>query len=260
LTPEPPPFSLLDSGYDVPLLVDLEGFEGPLDVLLALARTQKVDVTHMSILQLADQYLDFIAEARRLSLEVAADYLVMAAWLAYLKSRLLLPDDPDEEELTGPELAAHLAFRLRRLDAMREAAATLMKRDRLGRDVFRRGMPEGVRNIRHSAWELSLFEVVAAYAGLKRGKDPEPFRVSRVETYSLEEALSRLSASLGISGDWEQLEKFLPPGVMVGFRRRSAVASTLVAGLEMSRQGKATLRQERPFGPIYVKSRRPDDT
>ena len=260
MTPDLPHAPRPDLGPDEPLVVELDGFEGPLDVLLALARTQKVDVTRLSILRLADQYLEFIAEARRLSLEVAADYLVMAAWLAYLKSRSLLPAvNDDEEEYSGQELAARLAFRLQRLDAMRNVAARLMKRERLGRDVFRRGMPEGVRNIRHAVWEVSLFELLSAYGGLKRG-EPEPWRMTRVETYSLEEALARLTASLGMAGGWERLESFLPPGVTTGFQRRSAVASTLLAGLEMSRQGKATLRQERPWGPIYVKSRRPGDS
>jgi len=248
-----------EKGYEGPLVVDLKGFEGPLDVLLELARKQKVDVTSLSILDLADQYLAFIAEARRLSLELAADYLVMAAWLAYIKSRLLLPDD-EIEELSGPELAAQLAFRLQRLKAMREASSKLMSFPKLGIDVFRRGNPEGVRNIRHSTWESSLFELLSAYATIKRTTDAQPLRIDRVETYSLEDALLRLSGSLSNSVGWERLESFLPAGIVNSFTRRSAVASTLVAGLEMSRQGKATLRQEIPFGPIYVKSRNRNST
>ena len=258
MTPEPHAFS--ESAYAVPLVVDLDGFEGPLDVLLALARTQKVDVTRISILQLADQYLAFIAEARKLSLEVAADYLVMAAWLAYLKSRLLLPDTGDEDELSGPELAAQLAFRLQRLDAMRDAAGRLMQRDRLGRDVFRRGAPEGVRAIRHPALEASLFELLSAYATMHRPGDPKPLRIAPPETFALEDALERLARMLGISAGWERLESFLPPGASGGFRLRTGVASTLAAGLEMARQGRAQLRQDAPFGPIYVKARRPADS
>lgn len=255
-----PPNPLPGSERDTPLVVDLDGFEGPLDVLLALARTQKVDIARLSILQLADQYITFITEARRLSLEVAADYLVMAAWLAYLKSRLLLPLDNEEEELSGPEQAAQLAFRLQRLDAMRDAASKLMNRHRLGRDVFSRGNPEGIRNIRHANWEVSLFELISAYGNLKRTQEPEPLRLERIETYSIEEALSRLSASLGMVHGWERLESFLPSGILSGFRRKSAVASTLLAGLELSRQGRAALRQEQPFGPIYLKPQSPRDS
>ena len=257
MTPETHAFS--ESGYAVPLVVDLDGFEGPLDVLLALARTQKIDVTRISILQLADQYLAFIAEAR-LSLEVAADYLVMAAWLAYLKSRLLLPEADDEDELSGPELAAQLAFRLQRLDAMREAAGRLMQRDRLGRDVFRRGAPEGVRAIRHPTLEASLFELLSAYATMRRPGDPEPLRIALSETLALDDALQGLTRMLGISVGWERLESFLPPGMSGGFRLRTGVASTLAAGLEMARQGKAQLRQDAPFGPIYIRARRPAES
>ena len=260
MTLDPPSTAPLELGYADPLVVNLEGFEGPLDVLLALARTQKVDVTKLSILELADQYLTFIAEERRLSLEIAADYLVMAAWLAYLKSRLLLPGGDGEDELSGPELAAHLAFRLQRLEAMRNAAAELARRDRLGRDVFPRGAPEGVRSIRHAVWQVSLFELLSAYAGLKRPGAPETLRIGRLETYSLEEALARLTALLGMAGGWERLESFLPPGLAGGLRQRSAVASTFAAGLEMTRQGKASMRQDHAFGPIYVKARRPEDS
>ena len=243
-----------------PLVVDLDGYEGPLDVLLALARSQKVDVTRLSILCLADQYLAFIAEARRLSLDVAGDYLVMAAWLAYLKSRLLLPDEAADEESSGGELAAHLGWRLKRLEAMREAATRLMRRDRLGRDVFRRGAPEGIRSVRRAEWDASLFELLSAYAGLKRGEPPPPLRFDRPETFSLEAALARLTSSLGVAGGWERLESFLPPGLVGGLSMRSAVASTLAAGLELSRDGKLSLRQERPFGPIYVRTWRPGDS
>lgn len=238
------------------LIIDIDGFEGPLDVLLTLARSQKVDLTSISILSLADQYLAFINEARRISLELAADYLVMAAWLAYLKSKLLLPEDDEVDELSGPELAAYLTFRLHRLEAMRKASEKIFERSQLGREVFRRGMPEGVRNIRHSVWDISLFDLLNSYTSLKKPGDPVPLRFTTIETYSLEDALKRLSDSLGTTVNWERLESYLPIGAVSNFSKRSALASTLLAGLEMSRQGKAYLRQDSPFGPIYVKSRK----
>ena len=157
------------------LIIDIDGFEGPLDVLLTLARSQKVDLTSISILSLADQYLAFINEARRISLELAADYLVMAAWLAYLKSKLLLPEDDEVDELSGPELAAYLTFRLHRLEAMRKASEKIFERSQLGREVFRRGMPEGVRNIRHSVWDISLFDLLNSYTSLKKTWRSCPF-------------------------------------------------------------------------------------
>lgn len=234
------------------LVVDLDGFEGPLDMLLTLARTQKVDLARISILALADQYLVFIAEARKLSLDLAADYLVMAAWLAYLKSRLLIPDIDDDDELSGPDLAAHLTFRLQRLEAMRKAAGTLMERDRLGRDTFRRGAPEGVRAIRHAIYDLSLFELLSGYANMARPGGHEPLVIDTANTYSMEEALNRIATALGVTGGWERLEKFLPPEIAAGLGLRSAVASTFAAGLELARQGKVRMRQESAFGPIYL--------
>ena len=241
------------------LVVDLDGFEGPLDMLLALARTQKVDLTRISILALADQFLAFIAEARKLSLDIAADYLVMAAWLAFLKSRLLIPDIDDDEELSGPGLAAHLTFRLQRLEAMRKAAGRLMERDRLGRDTFRRGAPDGVRAIRHATFELSLFDLLSGYANMPRPGHHEALVIEPATTYSVEDALDRIAAALGVKGGWERLEKFLPPEIAAGFGLRSAVASTFAAGLELARQGRVHLRQDAAFGPIYMGSKDPEE-
>ncbi len=252
-TPTPEP-----SGA-APLVVDLDGFEGPLDMLLALARTQKVDLTKISISALADQFLAFIAEPRKLSLDIAADYLVMAAWLAYLKSRLLIPDIDDDEELSGPDLAAHLTFRLQRLEAMRKSAGRLMERDRLGRDSFRRGAPEGVRAIRHATFELSLFDLLSGYANMPRPGHHETLVIEPATTYSVEDALDRIAAGLGVTGGWERLEKFLPPEIVAGFGLRSAVASTFAASLELTRQGRVHLRQDAAFGPIYMVSKDPEE-
>ena len=235
------------------LVVDLEGYEGPLDVLLALARTQRVDLTRISILQLAEQYLAFIREARRLRIEVAADYLVMAAWLAYLKSRLLLPEVPDEDEPSGAELAARLAFQLRRLEAMREAAARLMARDRLGWDIFARGAPEGVRVVRTNVFEASLYDLLKAYADHRLRQAPAPLLFERATVYAVEDALNRLRELLGVLPDWQTLESFLPADLGQGVSLRSAVASTFVASLELVRQGRVELRQGNAFGPLYMR-------
>lgn len=235
------------------MVVDIDGYEGPLDVLLALARSQKVDLTQISILQLAEQYLVFIAEVRRLSLEVAADYLVMAAWLAYLKSRLLLPDVEDEDAPSGPELVAHLSFQLQRLEAMRDSAAQLMARDRLGRDVFARGQLEGIRVIRSSIFEVSVFELLRAYADQRARAASEPLSIAPRELYTMEQAHERLRRALGDLPGWERLETFLPPEIKGTPVYRSAVSAMLGAGLEMARLGQVELRQAQTFGPIYMR-------
>ncbi len=236
-------------------VVDLEGFEGPLDLLLALARNQKVDITGISILQLAEQYLAFIEEARHLRLEVAADYLVMAAWLAYLKSRLLLPDLDGEEEPTGEELAARLQHQLRRLEAMREAAERLMSGRRLGIDVFARGAPEGIRVVRESQYECSLFELLDAYGGQVSRTNVTTFQLRPLSIMSVESAIARLRDMLGHVPDWSSLETFLPPvgDSQHGVERRSGVASTLAATLELAKEGKLAIRQNKTFGPIFIK-------
>jgi len=242
---------------DEALVVSLDGFEGPLDVLLALARTQKVDLAKISVLALADQYLEFIAEARKLRLELAADYLVMAAWLAYLKSRLLLPRETGvEDQPTGEELAARLAFRLKRLEAMRTAAAQLMTRKRLGRDVFARGMPEGVRTIRVRQYTAAIYDLLKAYAEQRRRTTKRVHVIPRRTVWSIKEARERLEALLGAeTGQWVELEKYLKQYVSVPDIARTAVASSFGAMLEMAREGRVELSQEKPFAPIYMRKR-----
>ena len=204
-----------------PLVVDLDGYEGPLDVLLVMARGQKVDLARISILQLAEQYLAFIEHIRGVKLEVAADYLVMAAWLAYLKSRLLLPPEENgDEEMSGPEMAARLAFQLQRLQAMRDVSAKLMARDRLGRDVFARGAPEGIRVIRKSVYQVSLFELLKAYGDFKlRGKSNQ-LTMRTAVLHSIEDAVRRLERVLGKMPNWTRLETFLPPSLGSPAERR----------------------------------------
>ncbi len=245
-------------GEEAPLLVDLEGYEGPLDVLLLLARQQKVDLTRISILDLTEQYLAFIAEARRLRLELAADYLVMAAWLAYLKSRLLLPDvEPDDDEPTGAELASRLAYQLQRLEAMRGAAQRLLARDRLGQQIFARGEPEGVTVLNRPVYDLSLFELLQAYADHQvRRAAVQPLQIGRLDLVSIEEAVRRISAILGEIPDWSALDSLLPPSLVDDHTRRTVQASTFAATLELARQGKLELRQGRAFDTIYLKSTR----
>lgn len=236
------------------LVVDLEGFEGPIDLLLALAREQKVDLKRISILRLADQYLDFIAQARQLRLEVAADYLVMAAWLAYLKSRLLLPAAEQEEEPTADEMAAALAFQLQRLQAMQEAGARLRARPRLGLEVFARGAPERFRALRTPVYQVTLFDLLKAYGEQHRRHDTGMLHITPNELYSVEEALKRLRRLLGRTPDWQSMSHFLPPNIRGGVIARSALASTFVASLELARTGKVQLRQNTPYGPIYLRA------
>jgi segregation and condensation protein A len=241
------------------LILDLDGFEGPLDVLLNLARDQKVDLRRISILQLAEQYLAFIAEARRLHLDIAADYLVMAAWLAYLKSRLLVPEpETAADEPSGLELAARLAFRLRQLEAMRRAAEQLYARDRVGQTLFRRGMPEGVRIIRHSTYDCSILDMLRAYGQFKSSKggtEALPMRMARRRIISIEEALERLQRLVGNLPDWTILQSFLPAD-LDEYGTRSAIASHFTASLEMAKQGKVELRQLQPFGPLFIRRAR----
>ena len=234
------------------LTIDIDGWEGPLDLLLALARAQKVDLREISILALVEQYLDFIANAKALKLEIAADYLVMAAWLAYLKSALLLPKDP-EVEPSPEELAFRLQMRLQRLQAMREAGARLMARDRIGRDVFARGAPEGLRVVRKSAWDVDLFELIAGYGAVMARSRPVVHQVMRRPVMSLDDALARLSTMLGTAVDWARIETFLPR-IADPTLRRSALASSFVAALELAKQGKAELKQDAPFAPLFVRA------
>ncbi len=244
-------------GTSEALVVSLDGFEGPLDVLLALARTQKVDLAKISILALADQYLHFIAEARKLRLELAADYLVMAAWLAYLKSKLLLPREAGTEDTpSGDELAARLAFRLKRLEAMRNAAAALMTRKRLGRDIFPRGMPEGVRTIRVRQYTGVIYDLLKAYAEQRRRTTKRVHVVPRRTVWSIKEARQRLEALVGEwTGEWMELEKYLEQYRTNPDVARTAVASSFGAALEMAREGLVEISQAEPFAPIYMRKR-----
>jgi segregation and condensation protein A len=234
------------------LTLDLDGWEGPLDLLLTLARSQKVDLSKISILALVEQYLAFIADAKKLKLEIAADYLVMAAWLAYLKSCLLLPKDP-EQDPSPEELALRLQLRLQRLSAMREAGARLLARDRLGRDVFPRGAPEGLRVIRKAAWQAELYDLIAAYGAVRARTEPAVHIVSRRPVMTLEEALLRVERLLGASVEWARIESFLPETQDVEFRK-SALASSFVATLELARQGRVELDQKSAFDPLYIRA------
>jgi len=239
------------------LTVDLGGFEGPLDMLLAMARAQKVDLRHISILALAEQYLAFVEEAGRLRIELAADYLVMAAWLAWLKSRLLLPDPEPGEDETGADAAARLAFQLERLDAMRRAAADLMARDRLGRDVFARGAPDALTLTRRTRWQASLADLLGAYARIRTRAEYRPLQVNRRAILSLEAALERLRGLIGAGVGWADLAAFLPEmGADIGRAgRRSALASCFAATLEMARTGEIEIAQAAEFAPIRLRAR-----
>lgn len=234
------------------LTLDLDGWEGPLDLLLSLARAQKVDLSKISILALTEQYLSFIENAKALKLEIAADYLVMAAWLAYLKSCLLLPKDP-EVEPSPEELALRLQLRLQRLQAMREAGARLMARDRLGRDVFGRGAPEGLKVVRKAAWDASIFDLISAYGAVRARAEPPVHIVQRRPVMTLEQAIERVSRMVGALIDWTSLEAFIPVDAQ-GDYRRSALASSFLAALELAKQGRLSLAQEAPFAPLLVRS------
>ncbi|MGB3378315.1 MAG: ScpA family protein [Allopontixanthobacter sediminis] len=236
---------------DAALYLELDGWEGPLDLLLDLARRQKVDLRSISILELVDQYLVYINRAEAMRLELAADYLVMAAWLAYLKSSLLLPKEEQEEP--GPEeLALRLQLRLQRLGAMREAAARLMAQDRIGRDVFLRGSPEGLRIDRRTQWGCDWFALVQAYGQVKARTAPAVHMVRNRPVMTLESAVDRVSAMLGVTLDWMLLEEFLPPHAEPRLRR-SALASSFVAALELARTGRAELAQDVIFGPLRLR-------
>ena len=240
------------------LVLDLDGYEGPIDLLLALAREQKVDLAKLSILALADQYLAFIAAQRRLRLEIAADYLVMAAWLAYLKSRLLLPEPPEEAGPSATELAEALAHRLRLLEAMQRAGASLMARPQLGRDVFARGAPEGLATIDQPVFELSLYELLKAYGDGHRRQHGQVLTIPPSSYASLSEALERLMRIVGQLPDWRELIAFLPAEfhgeLRGGATRKSALAAVFAATLELAKSGQLELRQDRLFGPIYLRS------
>ncbi|WP_134725572.1 segregation and condensation protein A [Paracoccus luteus] len=241
---------------DEALIVDVTGYDGPLDLLLTLARTQKVDLMQISVLALAEQYLAFVEEARSLRIELAADYLVMAAWLAFLKSRLLLPPDPQADGPSPDDMAAHLAFQLERLAAMRDAAARLMGRARLGQDRFARGAPEPVARTRAIRWQAGLFDLMQAYARLRTRDEFRPFAFDRRDVWTMEEALDRMRRLIGFAGEWTDLAGFLPEGWGDDpARRRSATAATFAASLELARQGRLEIRQDATFAPITIRLR-----
>lgn len=242
------------------LVVDVDGFEGPLDLLLTLARTQKLDLRKISILQLARQYLRFVDQAKALRIELAADYLVMAAWLAFLKSRLLLPPDPTEEGPSGEDLAAHLAFQLERLQAMRDAAAKLMARDRLGRDFFARGLPEAVEQLRQVKYTATLLDLMQGYARIRTRDEFRPFVLDRDRVFTMEQALERIRGMIGFAGHWADIQSYLPEGWFDDpVRWRSATAATFAASLELVKEGKAELKQSGIFEPILMRRKETRD-
>lgn len=240
---------------DKSLMVDLDGFEGPLDLLLHLARTQKVDLAKISVLALAEQYLAFVEDARKLRLELAADYLVMAAWLAFLKSKLLIPQKSDEEEQSGEEMAQALAFRLKRLEAMREAATRLINRNRLGRDIFARGMPEPIVIEKTSDYEASLYDLLTAYASQRQRNSLSLVTIARRNVWSLKDARGILARMVGQINDWTALDQFLLQYLHEDEdERRTALASSFAASLEMVREGQLDIRQDGAFAPIFLRN------
>ena len=237
------------------LVVDVAGFEGPLDLLLHLARNQKVDLARISILALAEQYIAFVEKVRELRIEMAADYLVMAAWLAYLKSRLLIPKQPDEEGESGEEMAAILQFRLKRLEAMRDAAARLINRNRLGRDVFQRGMPETVIVEKRNAYSATLYDLLTAYAAQRQRKAITNVRIAKRGVWSLKEARTILMRLIGEFRDWTALDRFLIDYLTTPGERATVIASSFAASLELVREGHVEVRQAEPFAPLYMRSK-----
>jgi len=238
------------------LIIDVDGFEGPLDLLLTLSRTQKVDLRKISVLELAHQYLAFVEKAKALRLELAADYLVMAAWLAFLKSRLLLPPDPSEEGPSGEELAAHLAFQLERLQAMRDSAARLMGRDQLGRDFFARGQIEVVERVKKVTYTATLLDLMQGYARLRTRDDFRPFVMDRDSVFTMEQALERIRDLIGYTGEWTDIVSYLPDGwANDPVKRRSATAATFAASLELVKEGHLEIRQSESFAPIELRKR-----
>ena len=238
------------------LIVDVDGFEGPLDLLLSLSRTQRVDLRKISILKLTEQYLAFIEQARALRIELAADYLVMAAWLAFLKSRLLLPPDPTEEGPSGEDMAAYLAFQLERLAAMRDCAAKLMARDRLGQHRFARGEEHDVSTARRITYTAGLLDLMQAYARIRTRDEFRPFVMDRDHVLTMEQALDRMRGLIGYAGEWTDLSSYLPAEWRSDpKRRRSATAASFAAALELAKSGKVLIRQSETFAPIELRRR-----
>ena len=247
------------SGDEPSLMVDVEGFEGPLDLLLTLARQQKVDLAKISILALADQYLAFIEEARKMRLELAADYLVMAAWLAYLKSRLLLPEQHPAEGLSAEEMANALALRLRRLEAIRKFAEQLMNRPQLGRDIFERGQPEPIAEIKHPQWSATLYDLLSAYASRRQIQSRSVVRVAKRTIWSLAEAREALERLIGQSMDWSPLDQYLVAYLTDPAMHATVLASSFAAALEMIREGRLEAHQQGAFSPLYLRKKQNAD-
>jgi segregation and condensation protein A len=247
------------SGDEPSLMVDVEGFEGPLDLLLTLARQQKVDLAKISILALADQYLAFIEEARKMRLELAADYLVMAAWLAYLKSRLLLPEQHPAEGLSAEEMANALALRLRRLEAIRKFAEQLMSRPQLGRDVFQRGAPEPIAEIKHPQWSATLYDLLSAYSSRRQIQSRSVVRVAKRTVWSLAEAREALERLIGQSMDWSPLDQYLIAYLTDPAMAATVLASSFAAALEMIREGRLEAHQQGAFSPLYLRKKQNAD-
>jgi segregation and condensation protein A len=242
---------------DAALVVDVEGYEGPLDLLLNLARQQKVDLAKISILALADQYLAFIEAARKIRLELAADYLVMAAWLAFLKSRLLLPEPPSEEGPSAEEMATALANRLRRLEAIREAANRLMTRPQLQRDIFMRGQPEAIAEIKHPKFTATLFALLSAYAAQRQQRVLATVHLAKRTVWSLAEARASLERLVGVAEEWSCLDEYLTAYVLDPSQRATVFASSFAAALELVREGTMEVNQKQAFAPLYFRKRMP---
>jgi segregation and condensation protein A len=239
--------------HEQELVVDIAGFEGPLDLLLHLARSQRVDLSRISVLALAEQYIAFIERARSIRIELAADYLVMAAWLAYLKSRLLIPQQAKDEGPSGEEMASALAFRLKRLEAMRDAATRLVNRNRLGRDIFARGAPEHIVAEKRSGYDASLYDLLTAYATLRQRQTITQVTIEKRRVWSLADARLILARMVGSLDDWTALDQFLVRYMTTPKERATAIASSFAASLEMVREGRLEIRQEGAFAPIYLK-------
>lgn len=249
----------IEPQLDQALIIDVDGYEGPLDVLLALARAQKVDLRKISILALAEQYLIFVAEARKKHLDLAADYLVMASWLAFLKSKLLLPETEKEGEPTAEELAERLTLQLQRLEAIRMAATRLMSRDRLGTEVFLRGAPEGIRVIKSPKYADTLVDLLKAYSTQRVKKIAHSsYELQRMPVFAIEDARHRLERMLGVVIEWSMIDALVPDEFNTGKSRRSGIASMLSASLDLVRDGMLEIRQMAPFAPLYVRRREPD--
>jgi segregation and condensation protein A len=247
---------LAERGSDEPaLVVDVEGFEGPLDLLLALARQQKVDLAKISVLALAEQYLTFIEAARKLRLELAADYLVMAAWLAYLKSRLLLPEVAGPDGPSAEDMANALAWRLKRLEAFREVSNQLMQRPQLQRDMFQRGDPEPIADIKHPQWTATLYDLLSAYAKQRQQSAFNHVQFKKRNVWALQEAREALERLVGQATDWAPLDKYLIEYLVEPSMRASVFASSLAATLELVREGVLEVHQQSAFSPIYLRKR-----